>query len=66
MKNGRVMAKNVVGLTCVFLHFLRGGPTCSDLAQILHTGSLGEVFRGEFSFGGPKMKNGRYMAIYGR
>ena len=49
-----------------FLHFLGGGPTCSDLAQILHTGSLGEVFRGEFSFGGPKMKNGRYMAIYGR
>ena len=54
------MAKN--GQKLVFFSLFRGGLTCSDLAEILHTGSSGEVFRGEFSSRGRKVKNGRVMA----
>ena len=60
------MAQNVLGLNLGFFHFLGRGLTCSDLAEILHTGSSGEVFRGEFSSRGRKIKNGRVMTIYGR
>ena len=49
-----------------FFHFLGGGPTCSDLAEILHKSSLGDELGGEFSSYGPKIKNGRVMAKNGQ